>query len=207
MSGNITFAFSQSSILNGKKRYLRQRLGGLLAGVAVTVLLHGEGAAPGVHHALRLGHEAQQRVHVEAGEPRRREQRGEGLQHGLVELLLGGAGRHLDVLHQRVLGHVQRGAGVVGVQQLGRRVDVEQLQRRTDLLAGAVICNTEKLEICQLVTACVDNVYIGGSILNTHSSERCFLVTVCARVISELKQVLVHTILLFTICSSQLKHA
>ena len=118
---------------------------------------------------------------MEAGEPRRREQRGEGLQHGLVELLLGGAGRHLDVLHQRVLGHVQRGAGVVGVQQLGRRVDVEQLQRGTDLLAGAVICNTEKLEFCQLVTACHLHVYMEGSILNTQRTERCFLITVCAQ--------------------------
>ena len=175
---NITFF--QNSILNDI-RHLWKRLGWLPAGVAVTELLHGEGAAPGVHHALRLGHEAQQRVHVEAGEPRRREQRGEGLQHGLVELLLGGAGRHLDVLHQRVLGHVQRGAGVVGVQQLGSRVDVKQLQRRTDLLAGAVICNTEKLEFCQLVTACHLHVYMGGSILNTQRTERCFLITVCAQ--------------------------
>ena len=135
---------------------------------------------------------------MEAGEPRRREQRGEGLQHGLVELLLGGAGRHLDVLHQRVLGHVQRGAGVVGVQQLGRRVDVEQLQRRTDLLAGAVICNTEKLEFCQLVTACHLHVYMEGSILNTQFGAMLSHHCLCTALSQELKQVLVHTFLLFT---------
>ena len=52
---------------------------------------------------------------------------------------LGDAGGHLDVLHEGVILDAEGGALVVRDQELGRCVDVKQLQSVPDLLTRALI--------------------------------------------------------------------